>query len=375
MARQRRFIDTNVYEESKNRIRHIMDTHDHINVAFSGGKDSTAVLNLVKEVSAERGIDTVDCHHRDEEFNPEPILDNIKYYFDQDWTNMTWYCIPRSSTMFVLGFNKEVIKWDPSGDRQWVREKPEWAETLDNTSKIYGQDDFDKMVAENYPNGKVAIVNGIRADESIVRYRSVVNKVTENYIAKSFSSRATLCKPIYDWQMNDVFKYFKDNNLRYSSWYEEQMWSGDALRVASPLIAESMKTIEKWALMDPEFYDRLTQVFPEVRAHERYKGTISDKHLYKEYGRDMNGVKEWIQATVDRESSTYKTMMSKWKNLDQLAKSNPERYLVNGNAEWILGHFINGRILHGDIYPKTTAQVRAASKKKKPKINQNRRKK
>ena len=231
------------------------------------------------------------------------------------------------------------------------------------------------MVAENYPNGKVAIVNGIRADESIVRYRSVVNKVTENYIAKSFSSRATLCKPIYDWQMNDVFKYFKDNNLRYSSWYEEQMWSGDALRVASPLIAESMKTIEKWALMDPEFYDRLTQVFPEVRAHERYKGTISDKHLYKEYGRDMNGVKEWIQATVDRESSTYKTMMSKWKNLDQLAKSNPERYLVNGNAEWILGHFINGRILHGDIYPKTTAQVRAASKKKKPKINQNRRKK
>ena len=55
------------------------------------------------------------------------------------------------------------------------------------------------MVADNYPNGKVAIVNGIRADESIVRYRSVVNKITENYIAKSFSPRATLCKPIYDW--------------------------------------------------------------------------------------------------------------------------------------------------------------------------------
>ena len=115
--------------------------------------------------------------------------------------------------------------------------------------------------------------------------------------------------------MNDVFKYFKDNNLRYSSWYEEQMWSGDALRVASPLIAESMKTIEKWALMDPEFYDRLTQVFPEVRAHERYKGTISDKHLYKEYGKDMNGVKEWIQATVDRESSTYKNYDVKMEKL------------------------------------------------------------
>ena len=183
--------------------------------------------------------------------------------------------------MFVLGINKEIIKWDPSGEREWVRPKPDFAETLNDTKQIFGQDDFDKMVADNYPNGKVAIVNGIRADESIVRYRSVVNKITENYIAKSFSPRATLCKPIYDWQMNDVFKYFMDNDLRYSSWYEEQMWSGDALRVASPLIAESMKTIEKWAMMDPEFYDRLTKVFPEVRAHERYKGTISDKHLYK----------------------------------------------------------------------------------------------
>ena len=39
MARQRQFIDTNVYEESKKRIHHIFDTHDHVNVAFSGGKD------------------------------------------------------------------------------------------------------------------------------------------------------------------------------------------------------------------------------------------------------------------------------------------------------------------------------------------------
>jgi len=375
MARQRRFIDANVYEESKKRIHHIFDTHDHVNVAFSGGKDSTAVLNLVREVSNERGIDIVDSHHRDEEFNPAQILDNVKYYFDQEWCNGVWYCVPRLSIMFVLGENREVIKWDPSGDREWVRPKPDFAETLGDTKQIYGQDDFDNMIANTYANGKVAIVNGIRADESIIRYRSVVNKITENYIAKSFSPRATLCKPIYDWQMNDVFKYFMDNDLRYSSWYEEQMWSGDALRVASPLIAESMKTIEKWAMMDPDFYNRLTEVFPEVRAHERYKGTISEREIYDKYGKDMQGVKEWIQSTVDPEGSAYRTMMAKWKNLNQLTKSNPERYLVGGNAEWILKQFINGRVLHGDIYPKTTAQVRQANKPKKPKINKNRRKK
>jgi hypothetical protein len=89
----------------------------------------------------------------------------------------------------------------------------------------------------------------------------------------------------------------------------------------------------------------------------------------------MEGVKQWINDTVDPESSTYKTMMAKWKNLNQLCKSNPERYLVDGKAEWILKHFINGRVLHGDIYPKTTKEIRQAKKKKKPKINQYRRKK
>ena len=53
MARQKGFIETNVYEEAKKRIHHIYDTHDHINVAYSGGKDSTVILNLVWEVAQE----------------------------------------------------------------------------------------------------------------------------------------------------------------------------------------------------------------------------------------------------------------------------------------------------------------------------------
>ena len=375
MARQKGYIDTDVYEEAKKRIHHIYDTHDHVNVAFSGGKDSGVTLNLVWEVAQERGLDHVDCHHRDEEFNPSFILDNIKHYFDKDWCNMTWYCVPRSSTMFVLGKSIEIVKWDPSGDREWVRPKPEWAETLEDTKEIFGQDDFDAMIANTYKSGKVAIVNGIRAEESIVRYRSVANKIHDNYIVKSFHPRATLCKPIYDWLVQDVFKYFYDTGHRYSAWYEQQLWSGDALRVASPLIAESMKTIDKWAQMDPEFYNRLTAVFPEVRAHERYKGTISEEHIIEQYGQDMQGVLQWIKANVDSESSTYNTMLAKWKNLDGLTKSEPERYMPDGTCKWILNHFISGKILHGDIYPPTTARIRAAKRNKRPKINKSRRKK
>jgi hypothetical protein len=83
----------------------------------------------------------------------------------------------------------------------------------------------------------------------------------------------------------------------------------------------------------------------------------------------MNGVLNWIKANVDEESSTYGTMMAKWKNLHRLTKSEPERYMPDGTCTWILKHFINGKILHGDIYPPTTARIRNAKRRQRPKIN------
>ena len=375
MARQKGFIETNVYEEAKKRIHHIYDTHDHINVAYSGGKDSTVILNLVWEVAQERGLDSIDAHHRDEELNPGLILDNVKYYYDQPWCNMTWYALPKHGSFFCLGITKQITYWDTSGEREWLRPKPEWAETMNDRTEVLGRHGYDQIITDRYPKGKVAIINGIRAEESLVRYRSVVNKLHDNYIVSSSLDRTRLAKPIYDWMENDVFKYFYDNNLRYSAWYEQQLWSGDGLRVAPPLIAESMKTIDKWAQMDPEFYNRLTEIFPEVRAHERYKGTISDAHIYKQYGKDMEGVKQWIEANVDPEDSVYGRMLQKWKAVKRLTETQPERYLPGGTAEWVLKHFVTGKIIHGDIYPMTTQEIRQKYGKKKPKINKNRRKK
>jgi predicted phosphoadenosine phosphosulfate sulfurtransferase len=131
---------------------------------------------------------------------------------------------------------------------------------------------MDGFTAQKY-RGKIAFLTGIRSAESLIRYRSCVNKLNENYINGVPDPKATnvkLCKPIFDWEENDVFRYFYDRKIRYCKLYDLQMWAGNSLRVSTPLHAESAKKFDLIRSTVPDFYRRVTDVFPEMLAHERY---------------------------------------------------------------------------------------------------------
>ena len=55
MTRQRLFLDINCVDAARERMRHVYDTFDTVCVQFSGGKDSTAVLYLAKEIHEAEG--------------------------------------------------------------------------------------------------------------------------------------------------------------------------------------------------------------------------------------------------------------------------------------------------------------------------------
>ena len=59
MTRQRMFLDISCVDAARQRIRHVYDQFDTVGVQFSGGKDSTAVLYLAKEVHEERNLGPV----------------------------------------------------------------------------------------------------------------------------------------------------------------------------------------------------------------------------------------------------------------------------------------------------------------------------
>jgi predicted phosphoadenosine phosphosulfate sulfurtransferase len=325
MARIKKYVDIDVLTAAKQRINHLIDAFDTLAVMFSGGKDSLAVLHLVKEVFDERGITKpVNVVFRDEELIPQEVIDFVDSYRTLPWIKMVWFAVPLASTKYILGVCHNYVQWDKT--RPWVRDMPEWAVTTPAGDKrVFDQYSMDSFAAEYY-KGKVAFLTGIRSSESIMRFRASVNKLNENYInAVESTDRVKLCKPIYDWEENDVFRYFFDREITYCKIYDQQMWAGQSLRVSTPLHAESAKRFDRIKASAPQMYAKVIEVFPEMLAHERYYGELDRDGIKERYGQSYEGVRAWIEENIEDESQ-YKKAVQRYNSVMNRASKFPNAY-------------------------------------------------
>lgn len=303
MATKKLYIDSDVYTEAKKRIKHVINTFDSVLVAFSGGKDSLCVLKLVEEVYKEMGItEKVKVFFRDEELIPDDVIDFVRSIAESGVYDFRYYAIPLLSSKFILGNTYEYVQWDK--DREWLRQPPEYAIRLpEGEYRVFSQYDADEFICAG-EKGRVAIINGIRADESLTRFQACCVKRNENYINATNSKRIKLVKPIYDWTERDLFVYFCKNDIKYCDIYDKQMLNGQQLRVATPLHAECSKTFYKIKTLYPKFYQQLIDLFPEMIVQSMYWKEYDRTGIIYEYEHSFDGIRQYINDVVtDKEQN------------------------------------------------------------------------
>ena len=127
------YTDKNVFDASLERIEFAFDNFDNLCVSYSGGKDSTLMIQLVNMIAKKRNR-KFDVLFIDMEAQYLMTIEHIKTLKNklECIRDFYWVCLPLSLRNAVSVFEPRWICWEKAKKDKWVREMPEFAINEDN---------------------------------------------------------------------------------------------------------------------------------------------------------------------------------------------------------------------------------------------------
>jgi predicted phosphoadenosine phosphosulfate sulfurtransferase len=257
----RLFLKKSVLEVAIERINRIFDEFVDVAVSFSGGKDSTVTLDLVKRVAKERNRLPLKVLFLDQEAEMESTICYMRLIMSDPEVNPLWYQIPFRLFNSASCFNTWLHCWEPG--KEWIRDK-EPNSIKENT---LGVDRFGKVldaIALSILPDFGAIFYGMRAEESPARTVAMASPVYKDITwGRQYSTKRNIygfC-PIYDWSYSDVWHYIYEHNLPYNELYDKLYslgYSARNMRVSSVCHESSIQSLIHLSEIEPDTWQRIT---------------------------------------------------------------------------------------------------------------------
>lgn len=287
----KRLLGINVYEAAIKRIDYTFDNFERVYLSFSGGKDSSVMFHLTMAAAKKRGI-KVGVLIVDLEAQYSATIEHIEEMIDmyKDHIDLHWLCFPLLLRNAVTTFEPRWIAWDESKSDIWVRKKPRLASNEKNYPFYQAGMEFEELVVlfgDWYSKGKsCAGLIGIRADESLNRYRTVAvfdkkmhggNRFTTHVINNTWN-----IYPIYDWKTDDIWVFHsKYKSLPNNKIYDHMQKAGVPLsqqRLCQPYGDDQKKGLWLYHILEPNTWFKLINRVNGVNSGALYckeSGSIS----------------------------------------------------------------------------------------------------
>lgn len=353
----KKYLETSVFEEAVKRVEWTFDNFDRIAVSFSGGKDSTVIMHLVCQEAIKRqrkvGVMIVDL-----EAQYTATIDHMTKMVERykDVIDLHWVCLPIALSNAVSNFEPRWQAWDASKQDLWVRDYPNDDVIWQPEQYLFYKDgmEFEEFVvlwAEWYSKGeRLAVMVGIRADESLNRFRTICTFEKETYQGKRYTTGITdlvyNVYPIYDWKTRDIWVYhakFKDKE--HNRIYDLMNKAGVPLsqqRLCQPYGHDQRKGLWLYHILEPATWYKLLCRVNGANSGALYiqeNGNITGQNkIYKPEGHTWESFTKLIFSTmpkVTREhyATRFKTFINGWKGrgYDVIPDEAP---LVLENAHW-----------------------------------------
>lgn len=267
----KRSLGCDVLEAAYERIAWTFDNFDRIYLSYSAGKDSTVMLHLAAE-EARRRRRTIGVLLVDLEGQYKCTIDHAERQLADygDCVEVFWTCLPIALRNAVSVFQPKWQCWDPDARDAWIREPPEHAIVDPATFPWFTRDmEFEEFVpafGEWYAQGeRTACMVGIRADESLNRFRTIASRTKTKMDNKQWTTVITPnvvnIYPIYDWRTADIWTWHSQNptaacNPLYELMYKAHVPLGH-MRICQPYGDDQRRGLWLFHILEPETWARV----------------------------------------------------------------------------------------------------------------------
>ena len=269
----KKYLEMNVYDSAIERLDLVCKDFDRICVSFSGGKDSSVLLHLAMAAAIKHDKLPVHVLFIDLEGQYKVTIEHMEEMLDMYKGKIVthWVCLPLNMRNAVSSFDPHWCCWEPGVE--WVRELPKHDGVVSdqNYYPFYKYrmefEDFTPAFAKWVAGDeKMACLVGIRSDESLNRFRTIVKERKSRYKNKGWTTRITdniyNAYPIYDWRVEDVWAYMGKSGLPYNTLYDKMYLAGKSLsemRICQPYGDDQRKGLNLFHQIEPETWFRVVQ--------------------------------------------------------------------------------------------------------------------